>query len=78
MAGNKKIVSRPLDIQELESKAMMYERWARSDDHPAWKELHAAKAKRIRNMLKFMEKAGWAKRNSRQNVAVNKYSIEKR
>ena len=77
MANKNLSQARPLNIQELEDKADVYERWARMDKSPAWKAIHATKARRIRKVLHHLERIGWIKRNSEVETAADE-RIERR
>ena len=77
MANKSLNKTRPFNIQELEDKAEVYERWARTDTNPAWKAIHATKARRIRKVLNHLERIGWMKRNSDAETATDE-RIEKR
>ena len=77
MASKNLSQARPLNIQELEDKADVYERWARTDKSPAWKAIHATKARRIRKVLHHLERIGWIKRNSEVETAADE-RIERR
>ncbi len=69
---------RPFDPAEMERKAAMYEKWAAEDSVPEFRKYHANKAKRIRRMLAFMERAGWDKRSNAAYNELTKDNIEVR
>jgi len=69
---------RPFDPAEMERKAAMYERWAAEDTSPEFRKYHANKAKHIRRMLAFMERAGWNKRSGAVSTEMPKDNIEVR
>ena len=78
MANKSLNKTRPFNIQELEDKAEIYERWARTDKSPAWKAIHATKARRIRSLLHHLERIGWTKRSTKTNAAADEELVETR
>lgn len=77
MKNNKNKI-RPFNPTEMDRKATMYEKWAAEDSVPEFKKYHANKAKRIRRMLAFMERAGWNKKTSAVHNELTKDLIEMR